>query len=95
MEIEIDVNKDILKFDPVPPKKVLLDYIPNFLVHPLRRFFGWPGPTPLEHWHLSLVFVRKALDELVAEYKQTRLMKVQEFGYDPQKEYKPAGGRWN
>lgn len=95
MDIEIDVHKDVLEFNPLPPKKVWLDYMPNFIIHPIRKMFAWPGPTPLEHWHLCLVFVKQTLDELIQYYHESKTMKVLEFGYTPEKEYKPEGGDWN
>ena len=89
MDIEIDINKQVLGFDPIPPKRALWDYVPSFIINPIRKFLGWPGPTPREHWHLSLVFVRHALDELIKYYRTSKSPPPL-----PPKEYVPEGG-WN
>jgi hypothetical protein len=65
MDVEIDIETSVLGFDPIPPKRKLLDLVPNFIVDRLRRWFGFPMPTPREHWHLCLFFVRTTLTTMM------------------------------
>jgi hypothetical protein len=65
MDVEIAIDTDVLGFDPIPPKRQWLDFVPNFIVDRFRKWFGFPQPTPREHWHLSLFFVRTSLTTLM------------------------------
>ena len=65
MDVEVDVEKDVLGFSPTPPKRKLLDFVPNFIIDRFRRWFGFPQPTPREHWFLTLWFVRTSLTTLL------------------------------
>ena len=61
MQLEIDVDNDILDFDPVPPRRQWLDYIPAFIVDFPRKLWGFPEATPREVWFVSLHFVKNTL----------------------------------
>lgn len=88
MEIEIDIMNDILDFNPVAPPRVWLDRVPRWMLHLCRRFFSKPLPTPREKWHLSLIFVKDALQLLIKERNEQKTLIA--YGYDP-KEFGKAG----
>ena len=58
----LDVNKDVLNFNPQIPKREFWDYAPGWFIHLLRLWTGKPGPTTREKWYVALHFVREALD---------------------------------
>jgi hypothetical protein len=65
IDLEINVDTDVLGFQPKPPARVLWDLFPSFLLHWIRRILGAPNITPRERWFLCMYFVRQTMDTLV------------------------------
>lgn len=73
MELELDVDKDVLEWSPLPPRRRLMDFIPAFITTPLRLWFGFPKPTPYEKWVVVLHVVRICFTGLVDREKAQRV----------------------
>lgn len=65
LNIEIDVDTEILDFNPRPPPRTWLDFVPAFVVDFLRKRWGFPNATPRERWFLALLFVKTSLTTLI------------------------------
>jgi hypothetical protein len=92
LEIDIDIDKDVLGFNPVPPKRTFWDYFPTWLMALTRRAFSFPQPTKREHWFLALFFVRGTLTTIVElhdSYTKPKPPEVPEFlSKDPDDPYR-------
>lgn len=69
MSLEIHPN-EILNFDPVVPGFIWSDFIPTFLINPIRKLFAWPAPSPREKWFILVVLVKQSLEGVVALFAE-------------------------
>lgn len=65
LDVEIDIDKEILGFDPRPPKFTWVDLVPDFIANFCRRRWDFPRPSPREKWFLALLFVKSSLQILI------------------------------
>lgn len=64
-EIELS-PKDIIQFDPARPRMIWSDFVPSRLITFVRSHLGWPSVSPLERWHLLVIFLKYSFDGLMA-----------------------------
>lgn len=63
LDMELDVN-EVLNFKPHPPRKRFWDYLPTFIIGPMRKLTGRPGATPYEKWIVGLCLVKIMLENM-------------------------------
>jgi hypothetical protein len=67
LEIHTD---DILNFSPAPPRKVWVDFIPTWLINPIRKRWGVPAASPRERWHILVFLLKAGFDLLYSRQMQ-------------------------
>ena len=71
------------------PRKNLLDRVPVWILHYLRRVFGWPHLSPFERWEMLVIiqeeFHKQLENHLLSVEALERLESVEV----------PHAGHWN
>lgn len=55
VEEEFTINEVLDADGTRPPRKNLLDFVPLWIRHAFRRFFGWPHLSPYERWEMLVI----------------------------------------